>query len=594
MSSSPSVGRSIFAALCASLVGIGLARFAYTPLIPPLIESHWFAANDVLYLGAANLVGYLAGAVGGRPLAARLSARRTLRWMMALASLAFFACAVPVSVSWFFFWRFMSGLSGGIIMVLAAITVLPHIPLEKRGMASGAIFLGLGLGIAGSGTVVPLLLHLGLWQTWAGLGAVSALLTAATWTAWPAPVDIPAAIPAAATAPAAQAATRHDVPLTRATPPATARRSAPAFARPARAGSPPHTAYAAGEAPPDATAASGVSAARAADAGPGASSGAVDAGQAWTYHTTAARADRGTSARGDAAGRVRAPGGDGAAAVRRDLTDVGLPAATGEATAAEHADASHAGGSGGGGAAVDAVGASAQAVVSRASGSGGDGAVEKSVAGGQEKAGGHAAADAEAKRAMAILYIQYALMAVGLVPMMIFLVDYVARGLGLGAQQGALFWIAYGIGAIVGPMMYGAMGDRITPLVTSRIAMLGQIAAIAVLVSTTSIPALILATLVIGTFPPGIVPIYLSQIQRLLPGNAERQSAAWSRATTIYALCQALVGYASSWLLAASGGQHRLLFILAAAGLVVSLAIELSARLLTARQAGLTMDATRQ
>src|SRR6185369_5390536 len=104
MSSSPSVGRSIFAALCASLVGIGLARFAYTPLIPPLIEAHWFAANDVLYLGAANLVGYLVGAVGGRPLTSRLSARRTLQWMMALAALAFFACAVPVSVAWFFAW----------------------------------------------------------------------------------------------------------------------------------------------------------------------------------------------------------------------------------------------------------------------------------------------------------------------------------------------------------------------------------------------------------------------------------------------------------------------------------------------------------
>lgn len=33
----------IFAGLCASLVSIGLARFAYTPLIPSLIEAHWFA-----------------------------------------------------------------------------------------------------------------------------------------------------------------------------------------------------------------------------------------------------------------------------------------------------------------------------------------------------------------------------------------------------------------------------------------------------------------------------------------------------------------------------------------------------------------------
>jgi predicted MFS family arabinose efflux permease len=398
MSSSPSVGRSIFAALCASLVGIGLARFAYTPLIPPLIEAHWFAANDVLYLGAANLVGYLAGAIGGRPMAARLGAHATLRWMMALAALAFFACAVPVSVTWFFVWRFMSGLAGGIIMVLAAITVLPHIPLEKRGKASGAIFLGLGLGIAASGTLVPLLLHLGLWQTWAGLGAVSALLTAASWHSWPAPASSATATPQAAPA------------------------AAPTHAAPA------------------------------------------------------------------------APG-------------------------------------------------------------------------------------AAARAGMTVLYIQYALMAVGLVPMMIFLVDYVARGLGLGAQQGALFWIAYGIGAIVGPMLYGAMGDRITPRVTGRIAMTGQIAAIALLVSTTTIPALILATLVIGTFPPGIVPIFLGQIQRILPDNAERQSAAWSRATTIYALTQAIVGYAASWLLAASGGQHRQLFMLAAAGLLLSLATELAANL---------------
>ena len=44
------------AGLCACLVGIGLGRFAYTPLIPPLIEAHWFAPSDVLYLGAATTV----------------------------------------------------------------------------------------------------------------------------------------------------------------------------------------------------------------------------------------------------------------------------------------------------------------------------------------------------------------------------------------------------------------------------------------------------------------------------------------------------------------------------------------------------------
>lgn len=40
-------------------------------------------------------------------------------------------------------------------MVLVGATVLPHLPAERRDLASGAIFLGIGLVSAGSGTIVP-------------------------------------------------------------------------------------------------------------------------------------------------------------------------------------------------------------------------------------------------------------------------------------------------------------------------------------------------------------------------------------------------------------------------------------------------------
>ena len=82
-----STWRFAVAGLCASLVGIGLARFAYTPLIPALISAKWFSASDVIYLGAANLAGYLAGALLARPIAARFGATRSLRGMMVLATL---------------------------------------------------------------------------------------------------------------------------------------------------------------------------------------------------------------------------------------------------------------------------------------------------------------------------------------------------------------------------------------------------------------------------------------------------------------------------------------------------------------------------
>src|ERR1700738_324685 len=62
---------SAAAGLCASLVGLGLARFAYTPLIPALITAKWFSPAEAVYLGAANLAGYLAGALIARELGKR-------------------------------------------------------------------------------------------------------------------------------------------------------------------------------------------------------------------------------------------------------------------------------------------------------------------------------------------------------------------------------------------------------------------------------------------------------------------------------------------------------------------------------------------
>jgi len=50
------------AGLSALLLGIGFSRFGFAPLIPALIQAHWFGAADAAYLGAANLMGYLIGA----------------------------------------------------------------------------------------------------------------------------------------------------------------------------------------------------------------------------------------------------------------------------------------------------------------------------------------------------------------------------------------------------------------------------------------------------------------------------------------------------------------------------------------------------
>jgi predicted MFS family arabinose efflux permease len=389
----------IFAGFCASLISIGLARFAYTPLLPVLIQEHWFSASDVVYLGAANLAGYLVGALLGRPLAARISNVTTLRAMKVLVTLAFLACAFPVSASWFFIWRVLSGVAGGAIMVLVAATVLPHVPGERKGLASGAVFLGLGLGIAASGTVVPLLLRFGLRETWIGLAALSAILTAASWFGWPRR-DAPAA---------QQAAT---------TPPSTA--SAP----------------------------------------------------------------------------------------------------------------------------------------------------------------------------INILYAQYALMAAGLVPAMVFLVDFIARGLGAGSSLGSLFWILYGAGAIFGPPLYGMCADRLGARLALRLLLAVQAITVAALAGASSLLLIGALTVIIGSFPPGIVPLVLARVHETVPGNPARQNVIWSRATTVFAAFQALSGYAYSAIFNGSGGNHRLLFALGAGATALAVLVDIGVPLLLRKRANASTVST--
>lgn len=175
------------------LVGIGLARFAYAPLLPVTIEARWFSPSGAAYLGAANLAGYLAGALLSRRLTGRAATVFVIRGMMIVATAAFVAYAWPLSFPWFFLWRFASGLSGGALMVLAVSTALACAPPTRRGVVSGFIFMGVGVGIAASATCVTLLLQRGVSEAWLGTGALAFLLTILAWGEWPADNPAPPA-----------------------------------------------------------------------------------------------------------------------------------------------------------------------------------------------------------------------------------------------------------------------------------------------------------------------------------------------------------------------------------------------------------------
>lgn len=383
----PRTAPAILAALAALFVGVGLARFAYTPLLPAVVAAGWFGPDQAAYLGAANLGGYLLGAIAGRYLT---HASRAAPLLMLVTGVTFVACAAPLPFWWFVLWRFVSGVTGGALMVIAAPAALRVVPPARRGLAGGLIFAGVGIGIAGSGFLVPQLLKIGLGAAWATIGGIAVAVTLATWRGWPADI-----------------ATSRD------------------------------------------------------------EAAAATTGRPWPLSAT-------------------------------------------------------------------------------------------------------------------VLIVVYGVVAAGLVPHMVFLVDFIARGLGAGITAGSGWWVVFGASATVGPAIFGALADRVGFGNALACALTLQIGAIGVLLISSGPLALAVTSVVVGAYVPASGPLVLGRLREIFH-DPVRQQIAWSRATIVFSLGQA----GSAWLLSvvfAHTGDHRVLFGIGTGAFALALLLDRAAAVIEARQ----------
>lgn len=178
------VWRLAFLGLCGSLVGNGLARFAYTPLVPVLVEEGWLSTAQAGYLGAFNYAGYFAGALTGLWVGRRMRIGHAAAASLALCAISLFMVAIEWGFWWMVPWRFLAGYGGGVVMVLVPPSVLRQLPSEHWGFATAGVSGGIGLGIAVSGTLIPQLARMGATASWLGLAIVSSVLTLALHMLW--------------------------------------------------------------------------------------------------------------------------------------------------------------------------------------------------------------------------------------------------------------------------------------------------------------------------------------------------------------------------------------------------------------------------
>ena len=182
------------------LVGMGLGRFSYTPLIPALIEDGGLSAAEAGAVAAFNLAGFLVGALAAPWLRRRMAEAALLRACLWITLACLAASIAPAGAAWLIFWRGLAGIAMGVMMVYALAVVTRHAPPGRLGAATGIVFTGVGVAILASGVLVPALLRHGLEAAWSGLALLGALGVAVALWGWraaepagPAPAPRPAA-----------------------------------------------------------------------------------------------------------------------------------------------------------------------------------------------------------------------------------------------------------------------------------------------------------------------------------------------------------------------------------------------------------------
>jgi MFS family permease len=183
----------VLAGICALVLTVGLARFAYTPLLPVMRAQAGLSDLAGGWLATINYAGYMAGTL----LATRISDIRWKFWgyriglVLAVLSTAAMACTMDV-VIWGVF-RFLGGLSSIAGMLFGSGLVLNW--LVRRGYQAelGLHFMGIGLGIVVSGVAAGVMAAWLEWRgQWLGLGMLGLLFFVPAWRWMPAPANIDA------------------------------------------------------------------------------------------------------------------------------------------------------------------------------------------------------------------------------------------------------------------------------------------------------------------------------------------------------------------------------------------------------------------
>jgi MFS family permease len=181
-----------------------------------------------------------------------------------------------------------------------------------------------------------------------------------------------------------------------------------------------------------------------------------------------------------------------------------------------------------------------------------------------------------------LLCLAYTLNAIGYLPHTLFWADYITRELHRPLAAAGFFWGCFGIGAACGPYLTGLLADRFGLARTLGVGFTLKAVGVALPLVATGTPALLVSSVLVGFFSPGIVGAASSYALEI--GGAERHRRNWTAMNLCFSLAQA--GGASA-MVALMGGRasYAVLFWISSFALAVSALCIVAIAVLRRRQA---------
>ena len=172
------------AGLIALAAGMGIGRFAFTPVLPMMQADAGVTIAAGAWLASANYIGYLVGSLSA--LVWRVQPSTAIRTGLAVIGLSTVGMGFEHDVTAWALLRFLAGVGSALVLIFVFAWSADQFAHHRHHWFNGVVFAGTGVGIAISGGLCLKLVQVNATSTtaWISLGALASVFAVIVWFAF--------------------------------------------------------------------------------------------------------------------------------------------------------------------------------------------------------------------------------------------------------------------------------------------------------------------------------------------------------------------------------------------------------------------------